>query len=160
MIRKMPGYQVAFDNINIQQKARHKMSTNSNERFDLVQGVAIQDRVNVEHLCDQENRADILTLENSKWLLNKDEHQTIQNTLEVLVKRGICAHMSDFKTHYSDFVEKHIVHPFHKEMSKRSTLVSMYIHVLKYDFAFCSVNFYTVAIFDHMSYLHHSGIVF
>ena len=90
----------------------------------MVQGIAIRDRVNVEHLSNKERMTSILNVPTSTWLLSDIQYKRIQDVLKILVKRAICYHINHFKCHYSAFAEDHIHHQYHKEMIVKSNVVS------------------------------------
>ncbi len=90
----------------------------------MVQAIAVQDRVNVEHLPDEPRHFTIETAQPSLWLLSKAEFEKLQNMITELIKRIICNQMAYFKKEYGRLVKNRIEHKFTKEMDKRSNIVS------------------------------------
>eukprot|EP00794_Sanderia_malayensis_P013527 gene13527-biopygen10794 len=90
----VPGFQIAFDNLNIQRTARTKATNNTNKRFDMVHGIAIQDRVNVECMDDTEPDYTLSTAKSSLWIMTSDEYGQLQAILQELVKKILCQQMN------------------------------------------------------------------
>ena len=103
---------------------RHKTSNNQNARFDMVQGIAVQDRVNVEQLDDTERQLDVAKVDPSLWLPSEKDMENIQKTFKEIIKRVLCQQMKFFKDNYSHLVANSIPHKHQSEMKKRSTIVS------------------------------------
>ncbi len=125
-ISPSPGYQINFDNLNLQREARHKTSNNTNARFDMVQIIAVQDRVNVETLDDSERNYTVSTANPKLWILTKTEYEKLQLTLQELVKRILCQQMQFFRENYSHLTTEHLPHKYAKEMKQKSNVVSFH----------------------------------
>jgi len=97
----------------------------------VVQGMAVVDRINFEHLPNEDPQADVLSLPNITWLPSKEEHQVIRETLKVLIQRTLCEQMVFFKENFEDLVIYHIEHDYLKESTLKSEVVS---------FVFCGFN--------------------
>ena len=121
----MPGYQICFDNLNLQRHARNKTTINKNERYDMVQSIAVQDRVNVEGYDDNDRNFTLRTAKPQMWMLTKVEYGKLRTTLQELVKRIICKQMKYFRDNFDHLVSLHIPHQFQKEMKQKSTVVSL-----------------------------------
>ena len=60
-----------------------------------MEGIAVKNRRNVEHFCDEERRHYILDIVNATWLLSIEEHNLINKMMETLVRRIFCYHMKN-----------------------------------------------------------------
>eukprot|EP00112_Aurelia_sp_Birch-Aquarium-sp1_P000947 Seg1092.2 transcript_id=Seg1092.2/GoldUCD/mRNA.D3Y31 product="hypothetical protein" protein_id=Seg1092.2/GoldUCD/D3Y31 len=120
-----PGYQICFDNLNLQRHARNKTSINKNERYDMVQAIAVQDRVNVENYADDDRNFTLRTAKPQMWMLTKIEYEKLRKTLQELVKRIICKQMKFFQDNFDHLVSPHIPHKFQREMKQKSNVVPL-----------------------------------
>lgn len=123
--QKADGYQICFDNLNIQRKARHQTSKKLNPRYDLIHGVAFKDRVNVEDLSDDEPTLEMEKVGFDLWLLSQDQKQAIYATVTEIVKRILCRQMKCFREHYNHLAMCHIPHKYVDQMKRKSTIVSI-----------------------------------
>lgn len=119
-----PGFQINFDNLNMLRRARHKTLSNANQHYDMVQAIAVQDRVNVESLDDMDRQTKFEDADPNRWKLNQEEEETLQNTLITLVTRILCQQMKFFKDHFQHLVIMHIPHPFQEQTKLKSKIVS------------------------------------
>ena len=73
-----------FDNVNVHQKRRHQTKTNKNQQLNLVQLFAVEDRVNLEELPNDEPiLSDITALSQDTWWLPVREQICMQQELQV-----------------------------------------------------------------------------
>ena len=96
------GFSIVFDNLNGDKKARDQHEGRSNFHYDVVQGMAVFDRVDCSNLSNTPSNKSILSVEDEKWLVNKDEFNTyIREPAKVIVQRIIVRHMGFFKDNFA-----------------------------------------------------------
>jgi len=74
-----PGFHIICDNLNLDVKPRKRTLENQGTHLDLVQGMAVLDRVNcrAEDSTSKLSSSEVLSLPECAWLLSPDEHDQL-----------------------------------------------------------------------------------
>ena len=131
---KCNTFQIVMDNLNINQKARHKTSENNNKVHNLTHSIAVQDRVASDGLDEVHPQADILSVPDEAFIPSVEDHHALYSDLKHLIQRTLVDFIPAF-SEYKDVVQYHIDHEYSKESTKKSNVVRKHhfklkIHVL------------------------------
>ena len=114
--------QIIMDNLNIQQKTRHKTLETGNKVHNLVHSIAVQHRI-TNDLDSIHPQADILSIPNDAFIPVASDHQSLYSDFKTLIKRTLVEYIPALKD-FKDLVEYHIKHDYSKESEKKSNVVS------------------------------------
>ncbi len=120
-------FKIVGDNIDIGIKARYMRSTQFiNHSLHYFNSFAVLNRINFQeysnsplHICFNEPKKRALLV-----LPSKQDDETIESNMAVLISRVLVKHMSFFKHTFDDVINWHIDHKYQKEMSTKSVVVS------------------------------------
>ena len=116
-----------MDNLNLQQKARHKTLDTSNKMHNLVHSIAVKDRITDNNqLDDKHPQADILSIPNDAFIPDESDYKELYQNFKVLIQRTLVEYIPALEE-YKEFVQFHIPHRYSKESEKKSNVVSMIV---------------------------------
>jgi len=119
-------FQIVMDNLNLQQKTRHKTLDTSNKMHNLVHSIAVQHRVTDINKDAIHPQADILSVPNDAFIPSSHDHETLNSDFKTLIKRALVENIPALAD-YTDLVEYHIPHKYSKHAEKKSNIVSIII---------------------------------
>lgn len=125
---EVSGFQIVMDNLNMQQKARHKTSENVNKTHNLTHSIAVQDRVDSSGLDDIHPQADILSVPEDAFIPSIEDHQALYNDFKILIQRALVEYLPAFED-FRDLVTYHIDHEHSTESAKKSNVVRTYLSI-------------------------------
>lgn len=117
-----PGYVISFDNIDLQLKRRNMTSSQQNQDLHWINHKMVENRVSANHLDSLKPKADILDVENIKFLPSVAEHEKQRMDYVILTSRILIKHFSILLP-LKDVCIQHIPHRYSKEMSQKSNKV-------------------------------------
>ncbi|KAI8515750.1 Protein unc-80 [Branchiostoma belcheri] len=120
-----PGYSIVFDNIDIHQKVRHKTSQNSNKDHHFVNAYGVPDRVNVQHLPNDQPMADILSVPLQEFLPSEEDHSSLRDDMITISSRIVVKHIPFFNKYFKDCVQQHIPHMYSEQAKQKSHIVPL-----------------------------------
>lgn len=91
--------------------------------------LAYDNRVVNWELCDEDPIGDVKDLENSTFLPTVDDHAKLKDEFVILVLRVLVKNCKYFQQ-FSQLVPNHIPHPYSKEMSHQSQVVSSHPSII------------------------------
>lgn len=118
------SFEIVMDNLNMVQKTRHKTLETGNKTHNLTHSIAVQHRVTDNTKDATLPQADILSVHNEAFVPNHEDYEALYADFKVLIQRTLVEHIPALKD-YHDLVEFHIPHPYSKESSKKSNVVSI-----------------------------------
>ncbi len=146
--RKISNVQSWFSN-HLRQPEFAKKGTAQdldNDRHDMVQAIAVRDRVNCQHLSDADRGYTISTARPDLWILSKDDYGKLQSIASHIIKQIICKQMGYFKESYTHLVPKHLEHKYQKEMNTKSTIVSITANIIHVTWPWPEIGTSTISI--------------
>ena len=94
----------------------------ANQRFDLVNYMAVKNRVTNPLLDDSRPQGSLLSMDNEQWLINEEQYQnSIEAPAKLEIKRILQTHMEMFK---ETLPIPRVLHQYSAEMSLKSEWVS------------------------------------
>ena len=101
------GFTIIFDNLNGDKRARDVHEGRQNFHYDVVQGMAVFDRVSCPELPTSSSKKSILSVEDEKWLVSEGEYNAyIREPAKIIVQRILARHMAFFKDNFAGNTEK------------------------------------------------------
>lgn len=116
------GYRFNFDNLDFLLRVRNMTTDHQNKSKHYVQIMAVKDRVNCEHLPDDQPIGDLLELENNQFLPSLEDHETLRNDLIHAIAILLIENVKSFKV-FEDVFPKHFQHEYSDVMSRKSVVV-------------------------------------
>ncbi|XP_070571443.1 uncharacterized protein [Ptychodera flava] len=100
-------------------------SEKRNQSYHFLNTYAVRDRINCEHLPDDNPVADILTLKNSAFLPTAEDTTALRSDFAMLICRMLVSDMKFFQTHFKEAIDDHIPHKYSDESKEKSELVPL-----------------------------------
>ena len=118
------GFKIVGDNIDKMIKPRYMRSDRQNQSLHYFHMYAVRDRTNLSESCENQRPAPKdPPLE--ELLPSPDDCKQLHSNMEILVTRILARHMPFIAENFEDVVIHHISHPYSKEMSQKSEVVSL-----------------------------------
>lgn len=115
-----------MDNLNMNQKTRHKTEDTSNKVHNLVHSMAVNDRATPTDPLDEIHpQADILSLSNELFIPSDNDIHHLNEDFKILIQRALVDNIPGL-SEYRQVVQYHILHEFSQQAEKKSTVVSLY----------------------------------
>ena len=118
------GFKMVGDNIDKMIKPRYMRTDRQNKSLHYFHMYAVQDRINLSESCENQRQAPKdPPLE--ELLPSPDDGKQLHSNMEILVTQILARHMPFIAENFEDVVIWHISHPYSKEMSQKSEVVSI-----------------------------------
>ena len=125
-IQETGSFQIIMDNLNMNQKTRHKTEDTSNKVHNLVHSMAVNDRATPTDPLDEIHpQADILSLSNELFIPSDNDIHHLNEDFKSLIQRALVDNIPGL-SEYRQVVQYHILHEFSQQAEKKSTVVSLY----------------------------------
>ena len=117
------GFKIVGDNIDKTVKPHHMQSDRQTQSLHYFHMYAVRDRVDLGD-SSESLRATPIDPPLEELLPSPDDNEQLLANITTLVTRTLAHHMKFFHDNFGDVIEHHILHPYSKEMSKKSDVVS------------------------------------
>ena len=118
------GRKLVFDNIDYRHEVHYMTEDHKNVDNHCVTLMAVENRVSGNHLSNQQPEGGVMKLENGKCIPSSCDNAKQRDNYIVLVGRVIAANIK-YLNFLSDVTIPRISHPFMKEMTVKSEIVSI-----------------------------------
>ena len=118
------GFKIVGDNIDKMIKPRYMRSDRKNQSLHYFHMYAVRDRINLSDSCENQRPAP-KNPPLEELLPSPDDCKQLHSNKEILVTQILARHMSFIAENFGDVVIHHISHPYSKEMSQKSEVVSL-----------------------------------
>ena len=109
-----------YDNINGQKHANNISENSKNQRFDVINHMAVRNRISDATMEDAKPQGSILDKPLTSWLLNQQEYDWhIKTAAKHELKKILQSHMECFKNTKQERIE----HQYMEEMERKSEWV-------------------------------------
>ena len=127
ILREIPyvSYQIIGDNVDLKSCPTHFSLSSTTQDHHWFTLYAIKNRVNGEHLANDQPIADISNLPLMTWLPSVCDCVRLRKEFIILVSRILVAKLKVF-TVFGDVVSEHIDHQYSNEMAEKSHIVSLH----------------------------------
>ena len=112
-----PGYRLNLDNLDYYVRVRNVTEEHQNQLNHYVQMMAIRDRVNCEHLPNDKPIGDLMLLDNSAFLPDQADLNTLRQDIIQVVSWVACKHLPALAS-FQEFTSDRFTHKFSDEMEK------------------------------------------
>ena len=116
------GWKYIGDNLDLTVKVRDMRQDNPNESYHFFHTIAVQDRIDVNHLDSSKPQQLVSNLSVSDFLLSSSEYNCLREDFIVLVARVIVNEFKQFRF-LAGGVPSHISHRYSQQMASKSTVV-------------------------------------
>ncbi|KAK7880512.1 hypothetical protein WMY93_032854, partial [Mugilogobius chulae] len=113
-------YSIIFDNLDFYIKTHHQSSMRTNTSLHWIHHVAVEDRVQINHLSNIRPITDITNYDLACSLPGQDTQNHIRREFTVLGSRILTEHLDVFKG-FDKYVVHHMPHEYSDAMAERST---------------------------------------
>ena len=122
-----PGFTLCWDNVGKKVMSRHPTQTTTNKYINMALGYMSVNRITSTHLpwSYDENLRKAADLDTGVFLPSREDFDKTRYTMEVLVGRILCRHLSWFRDNLGDCSLPHILHDHTEESSHRSVLINL-----------------------------------
>ena len=117
-------FKIVGDNIDKDVKPRNMRSDYQTRSLHYFHAYAVRDRLNLDDCDDSGSTPDLSSIDLELLLPSKDNETQIRNSMGILIARVLKKHIPYFEK-YGKGVERHITHRFYREMSQKSSVVSI-----------------------------------
>lgn len=117
-----PGFIVSFDNVDIHQERRNMTISNQNSDFHWVNHKMVENRVSGNHLDSTKPAADIMNVENMKYLPSMADNERQRMDYIILTSRILTEYFDVLKP-LKEVCVMHIPHKYSKQLSKKTEKV-------------------------------------
>ncbi|CAC5420040.1 unnamed protein product [Mytilus coruscus] len=124
-IQETGSFQIIMDNLNMNQKTRHKTADTSNKVHNLVHSIAVNDRATPTDPLDEIHpQADILSLSNDLFIPSDNDIHQLNEDFKILIQRALVDNIPGL-SEYRQVVQYHILHEFSQQAEKKSTVIPL-----------------------------------
>ncbi|VDI08139.1 Hypothetical predicted protein [Mytilus galloprovincialis] len=124
-IQETGSFQIIMDNLNMNQKTRHKTEDTSNKVHNLVHSMAVNDRATPTDPLDEIHpQADILSLSNELFIPSDNDIHHLNEDFKILIQRALVDNIPGL-SEYRQVVQYHILHEFSQQAEKKSTVIPL-----------------------------------
>ena len=116
------GWKYIGDNLDLTVKVRDMRQDNPNESYHFFHTIAVQDRIDANHLDSPKPQQLVSNLSVSDFLLSSSEYNCLREDFIVLVARVIVNEFKQFRF-LAGGVPSHISHRYSQQMASKSTVV-------------------------------------
>ena len=124
-------FKIVMDNINKNIKPNQMRIDHQTRSLHYVHKYAVRDRIDLSSFEDRPSLPDVKCINVQSILPTQADHSVIRKNFSVLVARVLVQSLS-FLEPFRNSLERHINHQFNAEMSQKSEIVSIMIHVHVY----------------------------
>ena len=117
------GFKIVGDNLDKNITPRFMRCTKQTRSLHYFNVYAVKDRIDLSSLSSYKHHISI-DVEQIDILPSKEIHAKLMHNIVIIVFRILVDNLSAFKLYFEDVVERHIVHEYSCEMSKKSEVVS------------------------------------
>ena len=121
-----PGIRLVGDNIDYEIHARVQSQNHKNRSIHWTHQFAVLDRVQDPKLDSEKSQKKVEDIQLKEILPDRNVQSHLVTNWSVIVSRIITKYLIPFKC-FQDVVVRHIPHKYSKEMSQKSTSVSIHI---------------------------------
>lgn len=129
------SFKLVGDNVDKSSKPRHETSESHTQSLHYFHSYAVKDRCDIEGLDDSVSLPVVEDVDVTKLLPTNEDLKCLQKNINILIARTVMKHCTFFQEKIQS-LEHHIPHPFSKQMSQKSDVVSksvvVYMHVTCY----------------------------
>ena len=122
-----PGYKLVIDNIDKNVKPRDMRIDSQTKSLHYVQIYGVKDRVDFSSLSELPKAAEMCVYD---ILPSTEDYLKLKENLSILVARTMTDNLSFFTDDFKSLVQRHVPHPYSREMSTKSEVVSCIIQPL------------------------------
>ncbi|XP_072315713.1 uncharacterized protein [Eucyclogobius newberryi] len=115
-----PTYTIVFDNLDFYMKAHHQSVAHSDKSLHWIHHIAVEDRIQINHLPNARPKVDISTYDLGRSLPGSKVQEHIRREFIVLGSGLLTQYLHAFKP-LANVVVNHMPHQYSEEMSHRST---------------------------------------
>ena len=120
------GFKICGDNIDKMVNSRYMRLDRQNRSLHYFHSFAVQNRANFSGLEDACSSSIPHAEEIAKSIIpSLADDQKLKKNIAILISRVLVKHLKYFRLAFDDLIQWHIRHPFYKEMSAKSTVVSL-----------------------------------
>lgn len=116
------GFKIVGDNLDKYVKPRFMRINKQSQSLNYFNSYAVKDRIDLTSFSNFKPFIDI-DVNVADLLPSSDVHSQVVKNMAVLVARILVDNMAVFKFYFGDVVERHILHKYSDEMSKKSEVV-------------------------------------
>jgi L1 cell adhesion molecule like protein len=120
-----PAFRLNIDNLDTEQKVRQMTLDNQNKSEHYVQGMAVEDRVNVEHFPIDVPQADLRDIDNSEFLPGANDNTSLRDAIILVASLILVERVPFFRKHFNGLVRPVFDHVFSEEMKKKSNVIPL-----------------------------------
>ena len=119
--QRRPGYKIVIDNIDKNVKPRNMRVDAQTQSLHYVHIYSVKDRIDFGKLSDVPPSGEKCLYD---ILPTTDDYENLKTNFSVLVARVIVEHIPFFSENFCGTAPRHIPHPYSREMSRKSEVVS------------------------------------
>jgi hypothetical protein len=117
-----PGYRFNFDNLDFLIKVRDMTEDHQNQSRHYVQMLAVKDRVNCEHLPNDEPIGDLLNIDNCQFLPTAADNDSLRNDLIHVISLILTENVKAFEV-FKDVYPPNFTHEYSDVVDEKSVVV-------------------------------------
>lgn len=120
----LPTFKIVGDNIDKHVKPREMRIDAQASTLHYFNVYALRDRLDSSGLLDEPSLPDASAIHVEEVLPTVEDHKALMSNLTILIGRVLKSHMPFFAT-FGAGLEKHIMHPYYRQMSQKSEVVRL-----------------------------------